>query len=215
IGSDGIRMFVSSCIRLANPLRTSLQAISYFSMNSRSGRKTKFWSKAFGKYLLVTNTVGSGLLLAIGDAVAQQYERLGESKRAFDFNRSGCMVLTGLAIGPVQHGFYLLLDRVVPDNNRWGILRKILADQLVMSPIYILMFFHISSLLEGKSIAECNAELYEKFLFTWTMDCCFWPGLQYLNFRYFKALYRVVFVNLANCLYVVILSHIKHGFSIP
>uniref|UniRef100_A0A6P4EJM8 Mpv17-like protein 2 n=1 Tax=Drosophila rhopaloa TaxID=1041015 RepID=A0A6P4EJM8_DRORH len=137
IGSDGIRMYVCSCIRLANPLRTSLQAISHFSMNSRSGPKTKFWSKTFGKYLLVTNTVGSGLLLAIGDAVAQQYELLGESKRAFDFNRSGCMVLTGLVIGPVQHGFYLLLDRVVPDNNRWGILRKILADQLVMSPIYI------------------------------------------------------------------------------
>ncbi|XP_017127941.1 mpv17-like protein 2 [Drosophila elegans] len=200
-------------IRLANPLRMSLQTISYFSMNSRIPPNTNFWSKVFGKYLLVTNTVGSGIFLPFGDALAQQYERLGEMNKAFDYSRSGSMMITGLVIGPVQHGFYLLLDKLLSGNKLWDVLRKILADQLIMSPIYIVMFFHISSLLEGKSITECNAELYEKFLYTWFLDCCLWPGLQYLNFRYFKTLYRVVFINVANCVYIVLLSHIKHGFQ--
>jgi len=198
--------------RLSNPLRLGYQAVSFYSTNSQIPSSTRFRSKVFGKYLIVTNTVGSGILLAIGDAGAQKYERLGE-KKAFDYSRSGSMMVTGLVIGPVQHSFYLLLDRVLPGTNRWGILHKILADQLIMSPTYIFLVFYLSSLLEGKTIMECNAELSEKFLFTWMLDCCIWPGLQFLNFRYFKFIYRVVFINLASCMYIVLLSYIKHSYS--
>ncbi|XP_043650998.1 mpv17-like protein 2 [Drosophila teissieri] len=201
-----------SWTRLANPLRMGFQFVTVFSTSSQIPPNAKFWSKAFGKYLLLTNTVGSGLLVAIGDAVAQQYEEFGE-KKDFDYSRSGCMMITGLVIGPVQHSFYLLLDRLLSDTGRWGVRHKILADQLIMSPTYIFLFFYVSSLLGGRTFAECNGELVEKFLYTWMLDCCFWPGLQYLNFRFLKSLYRVIFVNVANCVYVVLLSHIKYGFS--
>lgn len=163
----------------------------------------------FEKYLFATNVVGSGLLLGTGDAIAQYIEQLSE-KKPFDYARSQSMIITGLLIGPVQHGFYLVLDLIFLSNTNAGILRKLLADQMIMSPIYLIMFFYISSLLEGLSIRESNAELSEKFLFTWILDCLFWPGLQYLNFRYLTAIYRVVCINLANCAYVVLLSYIKH-----
>lgn len=142
IGSDGIRMF--SWTRLANPLKMSCQLVTHFS--TAPPPNAKFWTKLFGKYLLLTNTIGSGLLLAIGDAIAQQYERFGE-KKAFDYSRSGCMMITGSVIGPIQHGFYLLLDGVLPSTSGWGVLHKILVDQLIMSPIYIFLFFYVSSLL--------------------------------------------------------------------
>jgi len=32
------------------------------------------WSNMFGKYLLITNVVGSGLLMVVGDVIAQEYE---------------------------------------------------------------------------------------------------------------------------------------------
>ncbi|XP_017058299.1 mpv17-like protein 2 [Drosophila ficusphila] len=204
-------MRMVGCICLI-PQKMFLNLDNYSTMNSGIPPKPKFWSKLFGKYLMLTNTVGSGVLLPIGDAVAQQYERMGD-KKPFDFSRSGCMMVTGLVIGPVQHGFYLLLDRLLPGTNRSGIVRKLLADQLIMSPIYISMFFYISGLLEGGSIRECNDEMSEKFLYTWLADMCFWPGLQYFNFRYLKSFYRVAFVNLANCAYIVLLSHIKHSQS--
>ncbi|EDW50365.1 mpv17-like protein 2 [Drosophila sechellia] len=199
-----------SWTRLANPLKMGGQFVTHFATAPQIPPNAKFWSKLFGKYLLLTNTIGSGLLLAIGDAIAQQ--GFGERK-AFDYSRSGCMMITGSVIGPVQHGFYLLLDGVLPGTSVWGVLHKILVDQLIMSPIYIFLFFYVSSLLGGKTFVECNSELSEKFLYTWMLDCCFWPGLQYLNFRFLNSLYRVVFVNVANCVYVVLLSHIKYGFS--
>ncbi|XP_017137023.1 mpv17-like protein 2 [Drosophila miranda] len=172
-----------------------------------------FLAKMFGKYLAVTNIVGSGLLLVAGDAVTQQYER-AIHKRLFDFHRSGCMFLTGLAVGPVQHAFYSHLDVYLPDSKRITAVKKIFFDQMFMSPTYIFLFFYVSSLLEGKTIKESNAEIREKFLYTWMIDCLIWPAVQYLNFRFLNPRHRVVFINVTNCMYIVLLSYIKHDWAL-
>ncbi|KAH8260633.1 hypothetical protein KR038_009464, partial [Drosophila bunnanda] len=169
-----------------------------------------FWSNLFGKYLLVTNTVGSGLLVGVGDSIAQYSDRLRD-KKSFDYTRSRNMVITGLLIGPVQHGFYSLLDRIFVGHTRRVNLQKLLADQLIMSPTYIGMFFFITCLLDGLSIKECHAILSKTFIYTWALDCCFFAALQYLVFLYLTAVYRVVFINLVNCLYIVMLSYIKYS----
>ncbi|KAH8303844.1 hypothetical protein KR018_011624, partial [Drosophila ironensis] len=174
-----------------------------------------FWSKVFGKYLVVTNTLGSGALLVIGDAVAQTVEQWQKKSqnRSLDYKRTGSMFFTGLLVGFVQHCFYTKLDTYFTDPSSKVVFRKMAIDQLIMSPSYILMFFYITSLLEGATIKESNAEISKKFWWTWMMDWCFWPGLQYLNFKYLRATYRVIFVNVSNCVYVVLLSYIKHGFG--
>ncbi|XP_022218123.1 mpv17-like protein 2 [Drosophila obscura] len=166
-------------------------------------------AKMFGKYLAITNIVGSGLLLVAGDAVTQQYER-ARHKKLFDYNRSGCMFVTGLVVGPVQHAFYSRLDRYLPDSSRITAVKKIFFDQLFMSPTYIFLFFYVSSLLEGKTIKDSNSEIGEKFFYTWMLDCMIWPSVQYLNFRFLNPRHRVIFINVTNCMYIVLLSYIKH-----
>ncbi|KAH8355772.1 mpv17-like protein 2 [Drosophila serrata] len=201
--------------RLLSPFpRKTTSVVDHISKRLQSNQKPSenesFWSHLFGKYLFVTNTVGSGLLLGIGDLIVQYCDRLTE-KKSFDYIRSRNMVVTGLIMGPVQHGFYSLLDRVFIGKTRLVILQKLLADQLIMSPSYITLFFTITSLLEGLSIKECHAILSKNFLYTWALDCCIFAALQYLIFRYLTAMYRVVFINLVNCLYIVMLSYIKHS----
>ncbi|KAH8305141.1 hypothetical protein KR059_010700 [Drosophila kikkawai] len=194
--------------------RKKISPVDHFSKRFQTNRKRpdteSFWSQMSGKYLLLTDTMGSGLLMGIGDAVAQYSERLAENK-SFDYSRSRSMVITGLMIGPVQHGFYCLLDRIFIGNTGLVVFQKLLADQLIMSPVYIGLFFYLTSLLEGLSIKETNAQLSEKFFYTWAIDCCFFPALQFLNFRYLPEMYRVIFINLVNCLYIVMLSYIKHS----
>ncbi|KAH8382458.1 hypothetical protein KR009_003657 [Drosophila setifemur] len=198
-------------LALPLPFRLNTQAVNYYSKKGTPPERS-LWSLLFDKYLLLTNTVGSGLFLVVGDAIAQEYDQLKE-KQPFDLHRSGRLLITGLIIGPIQHGFYLRLDRLLTGTSRHGIWRKILVDQLVMSPTFIFLFFYITSLLEGRTIRESNAEISEKFLWTWLLDCCFWPGFQYVNFRWLKAAHRVVFINLTNCGYIVVLSKIKHGLG--
>ncbi|KAH8296825.1 hypothetical protein KR054_011753 [Drosophila jambulina] len=188
-------------------------AVKHFSKRLQTNRKPpeheSFWSQMFGKYLLVNNTLGSGLLLGIGDAVAQ----CAEEKKSFDYSRSRNMVVTGLILGPIQHGFYTVLDRTYTGTTSLVVLKKLILDQLIMSPTYISLFFYITSLLEGLSVKEIHAQLSEKFLYIWAIDCCFFPALQFLNFRYLTAMYHVIFINLVNCSYVVMLSYIKYSLN--
>ncbi|KAH8239804.1 hypothetical protein KR032_008011 [Drosophila birchii] len=205
--------------RLFNPFLRKTTSVNHFSKRLQTSKKPndKFqsiWSQMFGKYLLVTNTLGSGLLVGIGDALAQYWERLTEDK-SLDYTRSKNMVITGLIIGPIQHGFYYLLDRALVGNTRRVILQKLVIDQLIMSSIYISLFFYITGLLEGRSLNECHTQLSEKFLYTWALDCCFFPAIQFLNFRFFTAAYRVVFINLVNCTYVMMLSYINNTAKNP
>jgi protein Mpv17 len=53
--------------------------------------KSSFWNKVFGKYLLVTNTVSSGILMMAGDMAAQkiEYHRGHKKEKEFDWYRIG------------------------------------------------------------------------------------------------------------------------------
>lgn len=139
------------------------------------------------------------------------------------------MFLVGSLQGPMHHYFYGWLAKIMPQSTIKNALKKILWDQLVMSPACILMFFYPASLLERKPFHEATQEIKEKFLTVYVVslyqsisfqfnkqpylpqtDWCVWPAAQFINFYYLPAKYNVIFVNFCTMLYNVFLSHIKH-----
>ena len=68
----------------------------------------------FGRHLLVTNTVVSGMLFGAGDVIQQKIERTrGINKKAEnDWERSRRLVMVGLIEGPPHHLFYVWLEKV-------------------------------------------------------------------------------------------------------
>lgn len=174
------------------------------------------WRNIFGKYLLVTNIVGSGVLMVVGDVMAQEIElRRGipDTKR-YDWARIGRMFIVGALQGPMHHYVYNWMDKIMPVANLRNVIWKILIDQLFMSPACILIFYYTACYLEKKTIRETNDELKEKFLFIYCMDWLLWPGAQYINFRYLDTKYRVTFVNICTALYNVFMSYVKHDYNI-
>lgn len=121
----------------------------------------------FGKYLLWTNTVSCGILMAAGDAVAQSIETHKEppdKRKPFDWHRAGVMFVVGFTQGPVQHVFYGWLDnRFVAVNGR-NVAKKIALDQSIMSPVAIVQFFMMAGIMEGQTLDESFQELRSKFL---------------------------------------------------
>uniref|UniRef100_A0A1B0GG97 Mpv17-like protein 2 n=1 Tax=Glossina morsitans morsitans TaxID=37546 RepID=A0A1B0GG97_GLOMM len=174
-----------------------------------------FWNNVFGKYLLFTNIAGSGILMVVGDVMAQEIEvRKGapNSKR-YDLERMGRMFVAGALMGPLHHYVYNWMEKVMPVPNLRNTIRKILIDQIFMSPACLLIFFYSACFLERKTIAETNAELKEKFLYIYLIDWLFWPGAQYVNFRYLDIKYRVTYVNVCTALYDVFISYVKHLYE--
>lgn len=78
--------------------------------------------------------------------------------------------MVGLAQGPMHHYFYKYLDRLLPKQNLNSVGKKILVDQFVASPLFIISFFYGMGLLEGKRYDECKEELRKKFLTVYTVS---------------------------------------------
>ncbi|XP_016979163.2 mpv17-like protein 2 [Drosophila rhopaloa] len=174
------------------------------------------WSNMFGKYLIVTNVVGSGLLMVVGDAIAQEYEyRRGlRHQDRFDTDRMYRMFVAGALQGPLHHFVYNWMDRIMPARTLQNILKKILIDQLFMSPACIFIFFYSICYLERQTLEATNKELISKFPYVYLLDWMTWPAAQYLNFRYLDTKYRVTFVNVCTAVYNVLMSYMKHDFGI-
>lgn len=91
----------------------------------------------FGRYLLVTNTVASGLLDAVGDVLEQRLERVSPH----DTPRTLRMGTVGLLLGPVDHFWYRLLDSRMPGRRSSIVAKKVAVDTIVFGPVAIVLFY--------------------------------------------------------------------------
>lgn len=103
------------------------------------------------------------------------------------------------------------LDRKYPGATIRTTSIKILYDQLIMSPLCIVLFFYSAGWIYGQSNAECWKELKEKFAVVLIADWLTWPAAQFVNFHYLHPKYRVLYVNLVTMIYDIFLSWVKHN----
>lgn len=167
----------------------------------------------FGRYLLVTNTISSGLLMMLGDVAAQVIEmrRDNVTEQKYDWYRIGRMTLVGISQGPMHHYLYKWMDRALPGTDFRTVFKKIGLDQFVLSPIFITTYLYGAGLLEGNSIAQCNDELVRKYWTIYVADWLVWPPTQFINFYLLSPKYRVLYINAITMLYNVFLCYIKHN----
>lgn len=176
-----------------------------------SGSSIGVYDAIFSKYLIVTNTATCGVLMAVGDMLQQEIEyRRNMIEKRYDWGRMGRMFLIGFSLGPAHHFFYKYMDHYLPRKNLLAVIKKILLDQLVMSPFCIAWFFYGMGILEKKTLAECTEELNSKFVEVYTIDWSVWPPAQFLNFYFLKVQYQVIYINFITMFYNVFLSYVKH-----
>ncbi|XP_076652883.1 mpv17-like protein 2 [Halictus rubicundus] len=193
------------------------------------------WKKLFDKYLLVTNTVSCGLMMAAADLIQQRSEHWKKSKSlteenrtmvasledqqqeltnsdtyVHDFVRTKNMTTVGLIQGPFHHWFYLVLDRVIPGRCAVSVVKKTCLDQSIASPTCLGIFFVGLGVLESRKLEEIYDELRVKLYDTWKVDCCFWPPTQCVNFFFIPFRYRVLYTNFMTMIYDIFLSYMKY-----
>lgn len=174
----------------------------------------KIWKLLFGRYLLVTNTVSSGVLMFVGDVAAQEIESRIEYKNESsgrDLQRMCNMTLVGLSQGPLHHYLYKWMDALFPGASVRTVFKKIAIDQFAISPIFIITYLYSAGLLEGASVTDCTAELQHKYWTIYTADWLVWPPTQFINFYLLSPKYRVLYINAITMLYNVFLCYIKHN----
>ncbi|GFO16326.1 mpv17-like protein 2 [Plakobranchus ocellatus] len=169
------------------------------------------------KLLLYTNTGLSVGLSVAGDIVQQKSKCLkGENVKDWDKKRTVQMAASGLAVGPVVHYWYLYLDRWFPGRNAASLIKKVILDQIVLSPIYITLFIVTIGALEGQPWTLMKEEFKTTGVAMLISDILVWTPAQTVNFYFLPTRFRVLFdssVSLAMDVWFSYLRFDRHSTS--
>ncbi|XP_015585034.1 PXMP2/4 family protein 4 [Cephus cinctus] len=118
-----------------------------------------------------------------------------------------------LLAGPILHGWYKWLDSYYIGITKTIILKKLFADQFILTPLLIILFFSSMSLMEGRDdiLHECKF----KFAKTFQTSCIYWIPLQFVNFLLIPPALRVAYVSVAAFCWVNILCYLKRTPLLP
>ncbi|XP_066246159.1 mpv17-like protein 2 [Euwallacea similis] len=170
-----------------------------------------FHTLVFGKYLLHTNIISSGVLMWLGDLCQQEIEyRQRKILKRYDYGRMTRMFIVGLGLGPIHHYYYLYIAKIMPKRDLSTVFIKIGLDQFFMSPVCIAAFFYSMGMMEMKHLKQMNDEILAKFVDVYVIDWCVWVPTQFINFYIIPVKYQVFYINAVTMLYNVFLSYIKH-----
>lgn len=139
----------------------------------------------------------------------QNYEMFCKRQSSWDPLRTGKMCTTGLAIGPCCHFWYQFLDRTFPGKALGVVMKKIVLDQIIFSPINISIFLLTLGYLEGSSIKTVGKELKEKGAQLLKAEWIVWPPAQLVNFLFVPPRFRVLYDNTVSLGFDYYYSYVK------
>ncbi|CAJ0569824.1 unnamed protein product, partial [Mesorhabditis spiculigera] len=168
-----------------------------------------------GRYKLAANTGVSCGILGSADALQQLIQGSWDPRdpgRPWDWRRTGRFAACGLLQGPMLHFMYRFMDFHVRFRGpRLAVALQKCAIDVSSAPLFTVTTICGVGLMEGHTLREGLAEYRRKFIHIFMLDCVTWPPFQFVNFMFLPPQFRVVYTNMVQLLYNMLISYIKHN----
>ncbi|CAK1586041.1 unnamed protein product [Parnassius mnemosyne] len=166
-----------------------------------------------GRNLIYTNVLLSMTISTVGDVLEQSYEIFKKDLQTYDFRRTSQMALSGSTSGIICHHWYNFLDKIIIGRSIHNVIKKLLLDQFICSPLIIVSFFATVAIFEKNPLENFTGEVQEKFWSLYKAEWVIWPPAQIINFYFLPTKYRVLYDSTISLGYDVYTSHVKHRKS--
>ncbi|XP_050714500.1 mpv17-like protein 2 [Eriocheir sinensis] len=170
---------------------------------------------AFNKHLFATNVTISFTLSGLGDVLQQQHNIVRQRQHSWDRARTRHMTCTGVTVGALCHHWYLLLDRRLPGRSMAVVLKKLLVDQLLFSPLCLTVFFLSLGVFRGGGVNEFVSDVQQKGWRLYVAECLVWPPAQLVNFYLLPTKFRVLYDNSISLMFDIYTSHVCYDRETP
>ncbi|XP_059405236.1 peroxisomal membrane protein 2-like [Carassius carassius] len=167
------------------------------------------------KYPILTKSVTSGILSALGNLLSQALEYRKSNKENSPKKKINVLgplqfAVFGLFItGPVSHYFYHLLEVLFPNTVPYCLIKRLLLERLIFAPAFLLLFYVVMNALEGKTLADVQNKLKTSFWPAMKMNWKVWTPIQFININYVPVQFRVLFANLVALFWYAYLASVR------
>lgn len=169
----------------------------------------------YAKRPITANSIAGFVTFSGGNLVSQ----IITEEAPVNYNRVIETGILGVGMNSIAlYGWYRFLDRVLGSGTHMkGVVLKCMADQVFYAPFSIMSFFSYAAYTENKNVRYLWTEFIEKvrtsLLTVWIADCCMWPTVNFIGFRFIPTHIRPTYVCMAQFIWQVYLSSVSFKHS--
>jgi peroxisomal membrane protein 2 len=145
---------------------------------------------------VLTKSLTSACTGAVSSLLSQYVSMSKTNTRTVNWKNVMAFALTGfLFVGPVMHNFYRLLEQVAPKTSPHSVLKKMIIDRILYTPVFLLTYLYLLSIFEGHSLKVAKSKVDQVYPHAIRMNWKVLTVIQYININYIPQQYRVLFGN--------------------
>lgn len=152
------------------------------------------YARVMRNHPVKTQLITTGTVMLSGDLIAQT---VLERRSTIDVPRAARFFVMGIAfVGPILRVWYITLERIVGSTGGGAmVVKKVLLDQGVFTPVFIPSFLTTLGALQGRSWEGIKDMVRMDYLPILKANYMLWPAAQLINFRFVPLAYRVPFAS--------------------
>lgn len=153
----------------------------------------KIYQKALKRYPVATQAVQAGILMGLGDQIAQNFI---DNSEIIDYVRTMKFAGIGLFIsGPATRTWYGILDKYIGSKGYSIAMKKVACDQLLFAPTFIAVLLVTIGICQGKDIEKLKVKMRNEYSDILVTNYKVWPMVQLVNFSFIPLHYQALVVQ--------------------
>ncbi|XP_029365756.1 peroxisomal membrane protein 2 [Echeneis naucrates] len=167
------------------------------------------------RYPVLTKSVTSGILSALGNLLSQILEARKKAKHGallseIDAAGAARYAIYGLVItGPVSHYFYQLMELWMPTTDPFCVIKRLLLDRLIFAPGFLFIFYFVMTILEAKGWEDFEKKMRKSYWTALKMNWKVWTPFQFININFVPVQFRVLFANVIALFWYAYLASVR------